>query len=111
MSPLPSAAAAALVLAGTSVAVADPCPCLAAPAQVFASSRTTSAPTLKLEPDAARWEPLPAGQIRFRVTLPDRAEARSPVTVRLHWADDRTTGVNNAFADRDNDFIQSALAR
>jgi hypothetical protein len=104
-----AAAATALIMAGAFVAAAASC--AATPAQACVGGPTSTAPILKLETDASRWDRTPsADQTRVREPLPEHTGARSPVTVRFRWAE-RATGVNNAAADRDDDFIHSALAR
>jgi hypothetical protein len=100
---LSAVAAATFALSGPSGAVAVPCP----PLQSSVDASTRATPIIKLQPDASSWEQGVEGEVRFRVTVPT-AEAPTPVNVRLHWAADRATNVNNGAWDRDEDFIRGA---
>jgi hypothetical protein len=111
-----AAAATAFVLAGASGAAAqtDAQTGIDAPAQAqfFGLGQAPSKPIVKLRPDASSWDQDRSAGPSFRVNVPLGGRARLPLTVRIRSANEaQETGIANAAADRDGDFVREAWMR
>jgi hypothetical protein len=102
------AAAAALVLAGASGAVAQTA--IDVPPQTFDPGQATPKPVVKWRPDASNLDREPSGGPSFHVNVPLGGGARAPVAVRFHPPGEQAMDADDtdASADLDDDFIRDA---
>ena len=105
------AAAAALILAGASGAVAQTG--IDVPPQDFGHGRASSKPVVKWRPNASHWDRARSDGRSFGANLPLGEGARLPLTVHLLSAEDqrRDADVTSTAEEQDDDFVRDAKDR